>query len=220
VSQQLLFVPAPALTWGLWQATAIALAAEAGASRIALLGVDATDASDAPLKALLELMARIAPIVALDCGGAHAPKRGWVSTSVQEVAGTKLTGPVDANLWSAATVCERMHEAQAGLAELAPTLDRARRLLAVALEARVMGDAAPAAALEAAVDEMMAWRHQPRVRILVQECLGGSFLPRLWRKGLDQPSGHALLRPLLLAMREVTMRADALAAAVHASRAA
>jgi hypothetical protein len=220
VSPQHLFVPASTATWGLWQATAVALAAEARASRIALVGVDTVDAEDASLKALLELIARLAPIVAFDCGGHRSAKRGWVSASVEESAGTKVKGPLEANLWTAPTVDERLHDAHADLAELAPTLNRARRLLAVVREARVMGDAAPAAALEAAADEMMSWRHEPRVRTLVQECLGGSFLPRLWRKGLDDSSGRTLVRPLQLAMREVVGGADALAAAIKLSHAA
>ena len=40
VSPESLFVPAPAPTWGLWPATAVAMAADAGAARVALVGFD------------------------------------------------------------------------------------------------------------------------------------------------------------------------------------
>lgn len=214
-----LFVPTPTLSWGLWQATAVALAAEAKAARVALLGIDAATAAAVPLKALLELIARIVPITALDCVPG-TPKRGWVGATVEELAGTKMSGPLETNVWIAPDVREREAQAQRELSELAPTIERARRLLAVAEDARAAGDGASTAALEAAADEIMSWRHNARVRVLMQECLGAAFLARLWRSGVDVSQGLGLRRPLQLAMREVTGRAEALAAAIREERAA
>ena len=106
------------------------------------------------------------------------------------------------------------------LVELAPVLDRARRLLTLAEGVREMEDVASTLALEAAIDEIMSWRYQVRTRALVQETLGASFLPRLWREPLQPSLGRALRRPLLLATHELTRRADALAEALVARRAA
>ena len=220
IPRELLFVPSPAATWGLWQATAVAMAADAKASRIALLGVDLTDPGDAPLKALLELLARLAPFTALDCTGGATPKRGWVTADVAEIAGTKVVGQLDTNWWAAPAAAARAEQAHADLVELAPTVDRAQRLLSVAESAREMGDIASTLAVEAGLEEIMGWRHLPRVRVLIQETLGASFLPRLWRTGVDPSLGRALRRPLLLATHELTRRADTLAERIAARRAA
>jgi hypothetical protein len=215
VPEELLFVPAPMLTWGLWQATAVAMAAAATASRIALVGMDLQEASDARLRALLELLARLAPFTALDCS-AHSPKRGWVSATVAETAGTKVLGRIDTKLWVAPSVAERLHQAHAELIELAPIVDRAERLLGLAGQAHEMDDIASTLALEAGIEEVMSWRHQPRVRALLQETLGASFLPRLWRAGVEPSRGRALRRPLLLATHELTRRADTLSEKIAA----
>ena len=82
-----LFVPSPLPTWGFWAATAVAMAADAGASRIALVGLD--DRASPRLTALLELIARLAPFTAFDCSSHGAGTRGWVPASMHEVAGAK-----------------------------------------------------------------------------------------------------------------------------------
>ena len=105
VSSESLFVPTPLPTWGQWPATAVAMAADAGASRIALVGFDdragLPKTSDESLTALLELVARLTPFTAFDCTGNGAPKRGWVAASVHEVGGTKVSGPLETSLWRA-----------------------------------------------------------------------------------------------------------------------
>jgi hypothetical protein len=70
------------------------------------------------------------------------------------------------------------------------------------------------------MEEVMRWRHQPRVRTLIQETLGASFLPRLWRTGIEGAAARALRRPLLLATHEITRRADVLSEVIAARRAA
>jgi len=74
--------------------------------------------------------------------------------------------------------------------------------------------------LEEAVAEMLSWRDVPRLRILVQECLGASFVPRLWRIGVDLSLGRALWRPLMLGTHELVRQADALAVEARMEKAA
>jgi hypothetical protein len=85
------------------------------------------------------------------------------------------------------------------LAELAPILERARELSA----STTLSDEASG--------EVIGWREQPRVRVLLQESLGVSLLPRLWRLGADQSFGRT--RRVRLALSEIVAQADAFAAA-------
>jgi hypothetical protein len=215
-----LFVPSPSASWGLWPGTAVAMAADAGAARIALLGFGHRGGTHAPLVALLELMARLGAFVAIDASSAPTPVRGWVAVPLAEVPGVRLRGPMEVTQWHAPTRAERATQARAELTELAPILDRARRLVDVAGSAREMNDLAATLALEPAMEEVMGWRHRPRVRALIQETLGASFLPRLWRAGVETSPGPALRRPLLVATHEVTRRAAALTDVLGARRAA
>jgi hypothetical protein len=209
-----LFVPSPLPTWGLWPATAVAMAIEAGAARVALLGIDLgtegqPDPAHAPLAGVLGLLARISTIVALDCSVGGAPKRGWLKASVAEAAGLTVRGTCETTLHQAPSASDRLAVATLELRELAPLVDRARALLAMATAARA-GRPADAPALEAGVTEMLSWRDDPRTRLLVQECLGASFVPRLWRIGVDLSLGPALWRPLMLGLHELVGQVDAL----------
>lgn len=202
VAPERLFVPSPVLTWGPWQAAAVAMAADAGAARIALLGIDAEGAGEAPLKSVLELLARLVPFTAFDVGRAGvrgAPKRGWVSATLADIPGTKLVDPLAVNLWAAPASEERVAQARQDLEALAPLRERAR---------------------VAEIDELIAWREDPRVRVLVQEALGASILPRLWRAA-GQESGRAARRPQAVrAVRELARQADTLSGMAAARRAA
>jgi hypothetical protein len=224
VPDQSLFVPAPLPTWGLWPATAVALAVDAGVARIALLGVDlgSTDSPDpahAPLAAVLALLARLAPIAALDCGAGGATKRGWVKASIDEAAGTVVTGRCGLRAGVAPSMDERRGDALARLDRHANIVERARALLASAAAA---ADGSPVAVsrLEEGALEMMAWRDDADVCVFAQEGLGLSFLPRLWRLGLDASLGPSLWRPLMLATHELVRQAEALAMAASSARAA
>ncbi len=210
-----LFVPAPLPTWGLWPATAVAMAIEAGATRIGLLGVDlgtpwGIDPAHAPLGALLGLLARISSTIALDCGVGGASKRNWLRASLGDVAGVTVSDVCERTLHAVPDVGARVSRARTSLDELRPLLKRARELRAVAVEARAAGCDTSALALEAGVGEVMEWRHAARTRVLLQEELGISFLPRLWRVGVDLTLGHSLWRPLLLATHELVAQADGL----------
>ena len=220
-----LFVPSSLPTWGLWPATAVAMALEAGAPRVALLGVDlgtadAPDPAHAPLRSLLELLAFLGSSATFDCGSGGARKHGWLEARIQRMEGARVHAPLETQLYLAPTIEQRVRDARAGLQELAPVVQRAARLRALAIQARGSRRATWRPSLEAGVEEIMGWRQDPRVRVLLQECLGVSFLPRFWRIGIDASLGDALWRPLLLATHELTAQADALATAVAAERAA
>ena len=223
IPAEALFVPSPLPSWGLWPATAVAMAIEAGAGRVALLGVDLgteerPDPVHAPLAALLGLLARISTVVALDCGAGGAPKRGWLKASVAEAAGAAVRGICETTLYQAPSAGERVAAADGELRVLAPLVERARELLAVATAARD-GIGSAQSSLEDAATEMLAWREDPGMRLLVQECLGASFVPRLWRIGVDLSLGHALWRPLVLGTHELVRQADALAAEITVGQA-
>ena len=225
VGREALFVPAPLPTWGLWPATATALAMEAGASRVALLGIDlgtAAEPSDvhAPLSALLALLARLAPIVALDCGPGGAMKRGWLKAAIDEAAGAPVKGICEHTLHAGPSVDERLHAPSAGLLAHGPMIERARDLLVLALDARAGHARATVALLEAGTTEILGWREEVERRTFVQEELGVSFLPRLWRTGIDAGLGPALWRPLMLATHEFVRQAEALTAVAAMARAA
>ena len=219
-----LFVPSRLPTWGLWPATAAALAVDAGASKVALLGIDlgtatVPDPAHAPLKAVLELLAQLVSAATFDCGAGGVPKRGWAPSLLEEIGGVRVWGPPETEVYLAPHRTQRLRDARAALTELAPILERAATLETLALKARShRGRWTPA--LEAGVDETMRWRHDPRVRTLLQESLGVSFLPRLWRIGIDHAIGAALWRPLLLAMHELMAQADALSSEAAAEQAA
>ena len=220
-----LFVPSPLPTWGLWPATAVAMAIEGGAARVGLLGVDLGTASEpdpahAPLAAVLGLLARASTVVALDCGAGGAPKRGWLKASIGEAAGVTVRGECETALHLAPCREERIAEATSALRELRRVVARARVLLDVVVSAQQLESSASVPALQSGIDEMMAWRDQPRIRILLQETLGVSFLPRLWRIGVDPSLGKASWRPLMLAAHELVCQAVALSIETRTERAA
>ena len=223
ISNDALFVPEPLPTWGLWPATAAALAVEAGASRVALLGIDLgssaePDPAHQPLAALLAVIARLAPVVTLDCGAGGATKRGWLKASIEDAAGAP-GGACQLRAYQASSIQQRFEEARASLERHHDIVERARGLLALAGDARA-GNLARTAHLHAGTTEIMAWKDDVQIRLFAQECLGLSFLPRLWRSGIDPSLGHALWRPLMLATHEFVRQAEALRSASRVARAA
>jgi hypothetical protein len=85
-----LFVPDPLPTWGLWPATAVALAIRSGARTVALVGIDLgtldhPDLSHEPLRALLALLAAQTPTTCVDAGPVGAAKPGWPRASIDDI---------------------------------------------------------------------------------------------------------------------------------------
>jgi 6-hydroxymethylpterin diphosphokinase MptE-like len=218
-----LFVPRTLPTWGLWPATAVAMAAQAGASRLALLGIDLGTSADpdpahAPLRALIELLASLVTATTVDCGTGGAWKQGWPQAALNDVAGTRVCATLELQLRPAPAVTERAHGTGVALAQLAAVIERATQLRSLALRARAAAGAVPVHSLQDGMEEALRWGHDPGVRVLLQECLGIAFLPRFWRIGVDLSLGPALWRPLLLATHELTAQADALTRAIATHR--
>jgi hypothetical protein len=209
-----LFVPDPLPTWGLWPATAVALAASAGARRIGLLGVDldGTDGSaDWPLGGVLSLLAWIADVPCLDCGQEGAVKAGWpVATLEEAAAGSRALAPeVTRTPWL--SMSDRFELDRSRLGAIDSIVRRARALLALGLRAQA-GARWPddARAMERAAIELCSWRGDSAVRVTLQDTLGLSFLPRLWRSGVELHLGFRLWRPIVLAAHELVHQADKL----------
>jgi hypothetical protein len=212
-----LFVPDSVPTWGSWPATLVTMALQAGAARVGLLGIDlgtaaALDPAYAPLAGLLEFIARWSPAPTLDCGAQGASKTGWPIRPLEELAADGPVPPFTADLRRAPSRESRRTAARSLLSRAEDCIERARAILDEALRAKA-GFSRPAV-LQAAAVEMHAWSTSRTLRIDLQEGLGVSFLPRLWRSGISTQLGSALWRPVLLAAHELVRQADALAAEV------
>jgi hypothetical protein len=215
VSSDRLFVPDPLPTWGPWPATAVALAADAGAARIGLLGIDLgttgqPDPAFAPLARLLGLLARLMSSDAIDCGAAGARKRGWKVERLEAMATVGALSPLRVHRTPVSSIDDRISQARQTGMRIAPIVDRARELLALGLRARA-GE--KVTGLEDAARELLSWSTDIGARIDLQEGLGLSFLPRLWRADIDRTLGPALWRPIVLATHELVGQAERLNAA-------
>jgi hypothetical protein len=211
------FVPDALPTWGAWPATLAAMALQAGASRVGLLGIDlgsrtAPDPAFTPLARLLGLIGHWSPAPTLDCGPLGASKPHWPRASLDELAADTPCPPFTALLRPAPPLEHRRADARALLERLDVHVARSRVLLAEALRARSHAGPAP---VDGAA-ELLAWRDDRALRIDLQEGLGLSFLPRLWRSGISARLGDTAWRPVALAAHELVGQADALAAELAA----
>jgi hypothetical protein len=212
---QRLFVPDEWPGWGCWPATAVALALQAGAGRVGLLGVDlgtsaAPDPRFAPTTALLGLLADTEAARCVDLGGG-APKRGWFADSLDHFAdGAAPAFRIDM----------RAMEPGAPIAEASQWRSRSDELLTRARQALAMAEAArDSGRLETAVmaaNAMMSWRSNKEFAAGVERILGASFLPRLWRERLNVRRLDRPWRPVILGVYELLAQADRLDAALAA----
>jgi hypothetical protein len=171
----------------MWPATAVALAADAGAARIGLLGIDlgTTDRPDpafASLCGLLDVVRRFVPADAIDCGAPGARKPGWEVKALDVLALDRVLAPLAIRSRLAPSRDERFNTTRELRRRLEPVIHRARRILTIALQARNGGGSHR---LEESVDELLGWCGDRSCRLDLQEGLGLSFLPRLWRIGID-----------------------------------
>jgi hypothetical protein len=220
LSPDSVFVPDPMPTWGLWPATAVALAINARASRIGLLGIDlgtaqTPDPAHAPLVHLLGLLARLTTAAAIDCGSGGAAKPRWLPGSVEALASASLLAPPQVARRQAVPASARRRDAQAALAKIGTRLETARAILTDGLACRA-GRTVHVNRLEAHATELLSWSADEKLRVAIQEGLGCSFLPRLWRTGIDLSLGGALWRPLVLGAHELVGQAERLQRAVGA----
>jgi hypothetical protein len=208
-----LFVPDEWPGWGCWPATAVALALQAGAGRVGLLGVDlgtsaAPDRRFAPTTALLGLLADTEAARCVDLGGG-APKPGWIADTLEKFAdGATPAFRIDMRpLVAGASIAEASH----WRLQSDELLTRARQALAMAEAARDSGR--PETAIMAA-NAMLSWRSNREFAAGVERILGASFLPRLWREPLNVLRLERPWRPVILGVYELLAQADRLDAAL------
>ena len=216
LSSQRLFVPDPLPTWGLWPATAVALAMAAGAQRVGLLGVDlggpdAPDRRHWPLSGVLSRLSWIGGATCLDCGPEGARKSNWPVASLDEIVGGRraLSPVAERRPWFSED--ERYAGDQTRVRNIKPVIERARALFDLGLRAQ-SGARWPndTRAIEKAAIEVISWRDDPSLRVVLQDTLGLAVLPRLWRSGVEMERGFSLWRPVVLAMHELVHQAEKL----------
>lgn len=204
-----LFVPDPLPTWGLWPATAVALALGAGAARVGLLGVDLgtraePDAAHAPLAELLGLLAGATAVPCVDLGPRGAAKAHWTPGTLDALAADGAVEPLllEARSWLSPSA--RRERALASWHRLTPLVAQAADTLAAAVVVRD-GERSPQACRRLAIhlESLLAAGGTPETRVDVQEGLGASFLPRYWRTAPDLSLGPLLWRAAALASHEL-----------------
>ena len=132
VSPRSLFVPSSAATWGLWPATAVAMAIDGGAACVALVGIDLgtreqLDGAHAALAALLGVFGTLSPIPTLDCGTGGVSKEGWLRAPLAAGAGSPVCGVCDTSVARAPGLDERRSRARDAPAGFAAGPRRSRR---------------------------------------------------------------------------------------------
>ncbi len=207
-----LFVPDALPTWGLWPATAVAMAAQAGAARIGLVGIDLgtadqPDAGFAPMRELLELLGGVCGAEVFDAGVGGAVKAGWQAGALESFAPGQARSPLVVTRHRAPSREQRHAGLVTARRRMRPQVEHARRILGLAMAARA---GRPVRGLQDAARDLLVWGQDPEIRVDLQEAMGLAFLPRLWRIGIDLGLGPALWRPLMLAAHELVGQAERL----------
>jgi hypothetical protein len=196
-------------SWGVWPATAVAVAVRGGATRLVAVGLDGISDSDerARTDALLSTLAQYAGADCLEVGAQQASRPGWWPVSWPNVV--PIDAPAQAELaWRDLGGRELLRaEAERDLMFLAPLLPHAREGLALARRVRA-GETVNGRDLCRAVEMLLVWGADPSIRWALQRALGLTFLPRLWRTGVSMASPQRLWRPIVLALHELVEQAD------------
>ncbi len=209
-----MFVPEGA-GWGLWPATAVSFALQAGASKIGLLGIDlgvadAPDPAFSPLIEVLALLGSISPGLFWDCGHSGAVKPGWANASLPEFAAAQRPLPLQVTRAHRLTTNQRSQRCSRILESLKDRIDEARAGVCQARNARQQPSAAAAEGMRQWIERILGWKQNVKLRRQLQDDLALSFLPRFWRTGIDTSCGHRLWRPVLLVLNELVFLADRL----------
>jgi hypothetical protein len=192
------------------------MALGSGAQGIALLGVDLgtrarPDPGMAPLRTLLELLARHTDVRCLDVGDGGASKDGWLPARLDRLTGEGSARPLTltARLWIGPAA--RVASAAACVRRLGPLAAEAHAVLAAACRVRD-GDRSTRACsdLHDGFARLLAAGESPDARTDVQDGLGASFLPRYWRTRPDDTLGAMLWRPAALAAHELVRQYSSL----------
>ncbi len=196
----------PARGWGLWPASLVSLANESGAKAIALAGIDlgtreTPDPIHEPLGALLAALAFASRPATINAGGG-AIKPGWPEAALASYTdpGGASAVALESTRWSSAAA--RRADLLQDLASLRDTLAEVTAFRALALESRAAGRRASDTRLADAWTALMSWHRSPELRRSLQEGLGATFLPRIWRQDRTDIRGP-LWRPVLLATDEI-----------------
>ena len=195
-------------SWGVWAATAVAVALRGGATRLVTLGLDGTTDADerARTDALLTAFAQHTAAECLEIGP-QSGRPGWWPVSWPNVV--SADAPASATLtWHDVGGADLLRaEAERDLLFLAPLLPHAREALALARRARA-GEPVSSRDLCRAIEMLLVWGADPSIRWALQRALGLTFLPRLWRTGVSMATPQRLWRPLMLALHELVEQAD------------
>jgi Glycosyl transferase family 2 len=195
-------------SWGVWPATAVAVALRGGATRLITLGLDGTADTDERARTDA-LLSALAVHSAADCleVGPQSGRAGWWPVSWPNVV--PIDAPGSAALsWHALGGASLLRaDAERDLLFLAPLLPHAREALALARRARA-GESVSGRDLCRAIEMLLVWGADPSIRWALQRALGLTFLPRLWRTGVSMASPRGLWRPLVLALHELVEQAD------------
>ena len=213
VQRERLVVLDPLPTWGLWPATAVALALRAGAATVGLLGIDlgtadVPDARHRPLLDLLGLLAFDASARCVDLGANSASKAGWTSVTLDAcVANGSPRRALEFDLAPLPEPVGDRDAAREAWQRLRGCANEGEAALAIAARVRD-GDHSPAAvsALSDALDRLLAFGADAGCRRDAQEQLGCSFLPRYWRTPPEPSLGPLLWRPVALTAHELVQQ--------------
>ena len=195
-------------SWGVWPATAVAVALRGGATRLITLGLDGT--TDADERARTDaLLSALAVHSAADCleVGPQSGRAGWWPVSWPNVVPIDAPGSAALSWHDLGGTSLLRAEAERDLLFLAPLLPHAREALALARRARA-GETVSSRDLCRAIEMLLVWGADPSIRWALQRALGLTFLPRLWRTGVSMASPQRLWRPLVLALHELVEQAD------------
>jgi hypothetical protein len=194
-------------SWGVWPATAAAVALRGGATRLVTVGLDGASQDErARTDALLSAVARHGGAECFVIGEATGRAGWWPSSWPNLVPADAPAAP--ALTWHELGGADLLRaEAERDLLFLAPLLPHAREALALARRARA-GDAVSGRDLTRAVEMLLVWGADPSIRWALQRALGLTFLPRLWRTGVSMAAPERLWRPLVLVLHELVEQAD------------
>jgi hypothetical protein len=195
-------------SWGVWAATAVAVALRGGATRLVTVGLDGTTDADerARTDALLSALALHAPAECLEVGP-QSGRAGWWPVSWLNVVPSDAPASATLTWHDVGGAALLRTEAERDLLFLAPLLPHAREALTLARRARA-GEIVTSRDLCRAIEMLLVWGADPSIRWALQRALGLTFLPRLWRTGVAMAAPQRLWRPLVLALHELVEQAD------------
>jgi len=195
-------------SWGVWAATAVAIALRGGATRLVTLGLDGRADADERERsdALLSALAIHSEAECLEVGP-QSGRAGWASGSWSTVVPIDAPGSAALTWHDLGGAALLRAEAERDLLFLAPLLPHARQALALARRAR-SGEPVGSRDLCRAIEMILVWGADPSIRWTLQRALGLTFLPRLWRTGVSMASPQRLWRPIILALHELLEQAD------------